>query len=203
MKKEKVEIIKSPAKASNSASGFLKKNAWMSIFESLLMLVLGILLVVFADSIIRIIAYIVGGFLLVKGGYRIINYYMSNGQKDFLNNELLWGIISAIIGIVILVMGEGIANAFRIVAGIWIIYEALVRINTAVKMHSNKITSWRYCMIFALVMLVFGMFITFFEGAVIALIGWMMIVAGIIGIMSDAIFMQYLGLIMQKISNKE
>lgn len=206
--KEKVEIIKRPEEfkqqsAGQNISSILHKKAWTSITESILTLVLGILLAIWPEVIIKAIAYIVGGFLVVKGMYRIISYLMAKGQKDFFNNDLLWGIISTILGVVILVMGEEIAHVFRIVVGIWIIYEALVRLNAAIKMNSINASSWRYALIISLVMLLIGIFVTFFDGAVVVLIGWMLIVAGLIGIVGDAMFMQCVSALAQKVNNSE
>lgn len=181
--KAKVEKIKQP-------SG---KNAWMAVLESLITLVMGIMLVTWPNSIIKIIAYIVGGFLLARGIYSIVTYYASNKVKNgLLDNELMWGIISAVVGLVVMIMGGQIAGVFRIIVGIWIIYEALVRIRNALRLRAASVDNWKYSMIIATAMLCFGLFITFFDGAMIVLIGWMMIIVGVIGVLSDAMFVQYI-----------
>lgn len=193
----KVEIIKRPTeKVSNN----LKQSAWMAVIESLATALIGIFLVAWPNVVIKIIAYIVGIFFVVKGAYQVINYFVTKGQNDFFNNELLAGVISILVGITALIMGEEIANVFRIIIGIWMIYESLVRMNTAIKLHTAGIEAWRYILILALVMLVFGVFITFYSGAVVALIGWMMILVGIVGIVGDVIFIQYVNAIVEKLT---
>ena len=193
----KVEIIKRPTeKVSNN----LKQSAWMAVIESLTTALIGIFLVAWPNVVIKVIAYIVGIFFVVKGAYQVINYFVTKGQNDFFNNELLAGVISILIGITALIMGEEIANVFRIIIGIWMIYESLVRMNTAIKLHAAGIEAWRYILILALVMLVFGVFITFYSGAVVALIGWMMILVGIVGIVGDVIFIQYVNAIVEKLT---
>ena len=193
----KVEIIKRPTeKVSNN----LKQSAWMAVIESLTTALIGIFLVAWPNVVIKVIAYIVGIFFVVKGAYQVINYFVAKGQNDFFNNELLAGVISILIGITALIMGEEIANVFRIIIGIWMIYESLVRMNTAIKLHAAGIEAWRYILILALVMLVFGVFITFYSGAVVALIGWMMILVGIVGIVGDVTFIQYVNAIVEKLT---
>ncbi len=193
----KVEIIKRPTeKVSNN----LKQSAWMAVIESLATALIGIFLVAWPNVVIKVIAYIVGIFFVVKGAYQVINYFVTKGQNDFFNNELLAGVISILVGITALIMGEEIANVFRIIIGIWMIYESLVRMNTAIKLHAAGIEAWRYILILALVMLVFGVFITFYSGAVVALIGWMMILVGIVGIVGDVIFIQYVNAIVEKLT---
>ncbi|MBR2741376.1 DUF308 domain-containing protein [Candidatus Saccharibacteria bacterium] len=193
----KVEIIKRPV---DSIGTSLKQSAWTAILESLATVILGILLIIWPETIIKIIAYIVGVFFVVKGTYQVITYFLVKGQNDFFNNNLLIGIISALIGIAVLVMGEGIASVFRIAIGIWMVYEALIRMNTAIKLHAAGIITWKYVLILALLMLVIGVFITFFEGAVITLIGWMMILTGIIGIIGDGMFIQQVNTLAEKLT---
>ena len=193
----KVEIIKQPAE---NISKNLKQTAWMSVLESLITIILGILLVAFSDTVVGVIACIVGIFLLIKGAYQIINYFVVKGQNDFFNNSLLAGIISMLVGVAMLAMGEGIISVFRIAIGIWIIYEALVHINTAIKLHAASIGIWKYILILALCLLIIGIFITFFEGAVITLIGWMLILGGVIGVVGDVMFVQYVNVLIEKLT---
>lgn len=199
-----VEIIKRPDAGGNQsakkAGQAIKKTAWTAFFESLASIVLGILLIAWPNEVIKIIAFALGAFLVVKGGYRIVNYYLAKGQKDFFNNDLFWGVVSVLAGITIMVLGENIAGAFRIVVGIWIIYEALVRFNTMLKLHAAGVSAWRYTLIVALLMLILGAFVTFYDGAVAVLVGWMMVIAGVVGMVGDVMFMQYVGALVEKLS---
>ena len=149
----KTEIIKRPIE---EVGGDLKKSAWGAVVESIATIVLGLFLVIWPNEVIRAVAYVVGAFFIIKGAYQIINYFLVNGQNDFFNNNLLGGVISLLIGITLLIIGEEIANVFRIVIGIYLIYEALVRINTAIKLHAASIAAWKYVLILALMMLVVG-----------------------------------------------
>lgn len=195
-----MEIIKRPVEKMGES---LKKIAWMAVMESLLTLVLGLFLVVWPETVISTISYVVGGFLIVRGGYQIINYLIVKGQNNFFNNDLLWGVITVLTGVGILVAGEGIANVFRIVVGIWIIYEALARMNTALKLSTAGISAWRYVLILALVMLILGVFVTFNQGAVTVLVGWLMIITGLMGVVGDVVFIQHVNAIVNKVVGKE
>lgn len=195
----KVEIIKRPIER---ISGDIKKTAWSAVIESLALVVLGILFVIWPDTMISILSYVVGTFFIVKGGFQIINYFMDKGQYDFLNNGLLGGVVSVLIGIAALLIGSDIANVFRVIIGIIIIYESLVRINTATKLATAGIDTWKYILIISLIMLVLGIFVTFNSGAVVALVGGLMIATGIIGIIGDVMFIQHVNSIVDKITNK-
>ncbi len=196
----KAEIIKRPLE---QVSGDLKKSAWSAVIESLALIILGILFIVLQDTMVQVLAYIVGAFFIVKGGFQIINYFMEKGQNDFLNNGLLSGVVSVLIGIAALVIGKDIANVFRVIIGIIIIYESLVRINTATKLATAKIPVWKYILIIALVMLVLGVFVTFYEGAVVVLIGWLMIATGLVGIIGDVMFIQHVNQVVDVLTGKQ
>lgn len=195
----KAEIIKHPVEQVGSS---IKKLAWSAVMESLALIILGVLFIVLQDTIVKILAYLIGVFFLVKGGFQIISYYMEKGQNDLFNNGLLSGVISVLIGVALLLVGEDIANVFRVVIGVIIIYESLVRINTASKLSVAKINAWKYILVVALIMLVIGIFVTFNSGAVITLVGWMMIVSGIIGIVGDAVFIQYVNKVVDAFAGK-
>lgn len=195
----KVDIIKHPVEKIGSD---LKKYAWSAIFESLITMVMGVLLIVWPDTVIKVVTYIVGVFFIVKGAYQVINYFLVKGQNDFFNNSLLSGIISVLVGLTLLLIGEEIAHVFRVVIGIWLIYESLVRINTSIKLHAVNISAWKYVLILALFMLIVGIFITFYSGAVVTLIGWMMVLAGIVGVVSDTMFIQYVNKMADALTNR-
>ncbi len=193
----KPEIIKRPIEKVGSN---IKKSAWSAIIESFTLVVLGVLLIIWPDIMIKIVAYLVGAFFIVKGGFQIINYFIEKGQRDYFNNGLLAGVVSALVGIATLIVGEDIAGIFRIIIGIIIIYESLVRINTATKLAAAGISDWKYLTVLSLIMLVLGIFVTFNTGAVIALIGGMMVVTGIIGIIGDAMFIKHVNLVIEKLT---
>lgn len=193
----KMQIIKHPIE---QIGNNVKKSAWSAIAESLITIALGILLIIWPETVIQILAYIIGVFFIIKGGYQIANYFIVKGQRDFFNNDLLFGVISLLVGITALILGEDLASVFRIVIGIWVIYEALTRINIATKLAAAEINSWRYVLVLAILMLILGFIITFTEGAVTVIVGWMMIATGFIGIVGDVMFIQHINQIIDKVT---
>ena len=55
----------------------------MAVLESLVVGVLGVLLLINPDGILKLIFYVVGIFLMIKGVYKIINYFAVHGKYDF------------------------------------------------------------------------------------------------------------------------
>lgn len=198
-KTPKAEIIRRPIER---ISADIKKSAWSAAVESLVILIFGILMVVWPDITIIVIANILGVIFIISGIYQVINYFVVKGQNDFFNNSLLSGVLALLVGIAALVIGEDLANVFRIIIGIWMIYESLVRMNTAIKLHSVGVKSWSYVLIIAICMLAVGIFVTFNTGAVITLIGWMMILSGIFGIVGDIMFIQHVNAVADVLTGK-
>lgn len=195
----KVEIIKRPVE---KISWDIKKSAWSAAIESLMVMIFGILLVAWPDITVLVVANVLGAIFIISGIYQIINYFVVKGQNDFFNNGLLIGVVALLLGIAAIVIGEDIANVFRIIIGIWMIYESLVRVNTAIKLHAVNVKVWSYILIIALVMLALGIFITFNSGAIVQLIGWIMILIGAIGIIGDIMFLQQTNIVIDKILKK-
>lgn len=191
----KAEIINRPVE---QVGNDIKKSAWLAVIESLTIIIMGVLFIAWPDYMVRIISYIFGIFFIIKGAFQIINYFVEKGQNDFFNNELLVGVISVLLGVAAIAVGAEIANVFRVVLGIWLVYESLVRINTAIKLSAAGILVWRYILLIGLGILLLGVFVVFNDVTVV--IGWMMIIAGIIGIFGDVLFMQQIDNLISKIT---
>ena len=104
-----------------------KSTNWLSILESVVIGVLGVFLITNPTWITQIIFYIIGIFLMVKGVYKIVNYFVVHGKSDFYNNDLLYGVIALIFGILIVILWEKLSDAIGIVVGAWMIYGTLER----------------------------------------------------------------------------
>ena len=197
----KSKFIKRSIRVSGNTEYFashVKKAAWSAIVESLALIIMGLLFAFWPDTMIRVIAYIIGVFFILKGIYSAAIYYSEKGQNDFFNNDLLFATIFILMGIVSLVLGENIAGIFRVIIGIIIIYESLVRVNAAMKLSSVGVPSWKYTLILALMMMALGIFVTFYTGAVITLIGGLMIATGVIGIVGDIMFAKHVNTVVDK-----
>ena len=170
----------------------LKSVGWMAILESLVIGVLGIVLLWHPEGVLKAIFYVVGIFLIIKGVYKILNYFATHGQYDFYNNDLLYGIIALVFGVIAVVLWEELGGVIGLVVGAWMIYGALVRINTAIKMRTAGIREWFYVLVLELVMLALGIYMIINMEAVMAVVGWVMIAAAVVGILDDLMFIRHL-----------
>lgn len=188
--------------SSRKAQGFempiirrAKSTSWLAILESLIVGALGVMFLIDSDGVKKTIFYIVGIFLIIKGVYKIINFFAVRGKYDFYNNDLLYGIIALVFGIIAVVLWESLGKVISVVVGAWIIYGALVRLNTAIKMRSMGVQEWFYVLLFSLIMMALGIYMVVSVNALPVLIGWVMILASAIGIVDDIFFIRNLDLI--------
>lgn len=169
-----------------------KSSGWLAILESLVIGALGIILIWNPDWIMQVIFYVVGIFLMVKGVYKIVNFFAVHGKYDFYNNDLLYGIVALVFGVLAVVLWEQLSGAIGIVVGAWMIYGALVRMNTAIKLHAAGVKSWFYVMLLSLVMLALGIYMIINFGVMIVVVGWVMVAGAIIGVIDDIMFLRHI-----------
>lgn len=166
----------------------LKKSGWVSIIESLAFAILGIVLVCKPEEIMAIISYIIGAIFIAVGVIKILNYIQANGKNELFNYELLYGIMSAIIGIVIIVHANILSTIFAIIIGIWIIYSSIIRAFTALKLKAINTNVWIYSLVLAGIMFICGLYIIFNSGIIVTTIGIIMVIYAIIDIIENIIF---------------
>lgn len=166
----------------------LKKSGWMSIAESLVFAILGIILIWQKDAIMSMIAYILGAVFILLGIIKVINYVQTKSKSDLYNYELVYGIMAVIIGIVIMVYSGTISKIFGIIIGMWIVYSSVVRASSALKLKQIKSNIWIYSLVIAIIMLICGLVVIFNTGAIPATIGAIMITYAILDIIENVIF---------------
>jgi len=165
----------------------LRKTGWVSMIESIIFAIFAIILIINPASTLNIIADILGVVFIVFGISKIVNYFLSKGKLDFYNYDIIFGIMAAVIGIVTIACSESIANVFRIIIGIWIVYSALIRINFSIKLKTMNTDAWIYSLVLAIIMLLCGLYVALNS---VAIIGAFMLVYAIIDIIENIIFMK-------------
>ena len=142
----------------------LKKSGWIGIIESVVFAILGIILIANPEQTVKVISYILGAGFIILGVYKIIGYIRDKGEKDLYNYELIYGIMIIVIGLISIVYSSTIAIIFRIIIGIWIIYSAVIRASSSLKLKAVKSNIWVYTLILAVVMFICGLYIVLNEG---------------------------------------
>ncbi len=168
----------------------LKKTGWISILESLVFGILGAIVIWKPEETIKVISYVLGIIFITIGILKIINYFLTKEKYDFYNYDLIYGLMTCVLGIVTIVYSNTISSILRIIIGIWIIYSSFIRMNLSLELRSLKVKIWIYSLILAIVMLMCGLFVIMNSGTIITTIGIMMVVYAVIDIVENVIFMR-------------
>ena len=113
---------------------FLKKAGWTSILTSIILAILGLIMIFNPDTTMQFISTILGIIFIVIGIIKIANYFISRGNSTLFANDISWGLVAVILGLVTIVYSSTIESIFRIMIGIWIIYSGFTRFSLSFKL---------------------------------------------------------------------
>ena len=138
----------------------LKKTGLISIIESIVFIILGIILITKADLAVRVISYVLGLLFIVYGGIKVFQgIQLQKNNYEAYNYELVFGLMLIVIGVVTMYYGSAIETILRIIIGIWIIYSSLIKFTLTLKMRQLELRVWGYSFILSIVMFLCLLFI--------------------------------------------
>ena len=167
----------------------LKKTGVTSLVTSIIFAILGIILIANPEGTIKFIAIILGVIFGLVGLYKIVNYIENKGKYDFYNNDIAYGVIAIVLGIVTICYSTQIGAIFRIIIGLWIVYSAILRINLSIKLKTIASNVWIYSLIIALIMDFCGIFIIYNSGAVIVTLGIVVVIYSVLDAIESIMFL--------------
>lgn len=155
----------------------MKSFGKSSMFTSIVLFFLGMLLIFQSEATITTISYIIGAILIAAGAFALIRYISINTKGlDSTDLDILYGIVSIILGILIITNPHAIANIIPIILGIAIIISSASKIQCAFNLKNANNEIWKATMIIAIISTICGVILLFnpFAGAV-----WIMRIVGI------------------------
>ena len=79
---------------------FLKKVGWTSIITSLALAIIGLIMIFNPETTMQFISTILGLFFIIIGIIKVFNYFITKENSSLFTNDIAWGIISIIVGLV-------------------------------------------------------------------------------------------------------
>ena len=166
----------------------LKKTGYTSIITSLVLGILGLVMFMYSEATLKIIAYVLGAILMLTGIIKIIGYFTQKGSYDLFNYELVYGIISILFGLVVATHTETLESLIGIILGVWIIYSSLMRFGLSLKLKAFEAKSWIAMLIVAVLMMICGIYIMFTPDIIIATLGLIILAYSIMDIIEGIAF---------------
>ncbi len=170
-------------------NSFIEKIVKSSILESIGLIILGILLFFYSELTIVSISYIIGGILVALGVMALIKY-VNNLNKNVKNElDIVYGIGTIILGIIVISNPKAIASIIPFIIGIVIIINSSAKLEYSLELRKSGNELWKSTMIMAVLTLICGVFLVFnpFSGAefLTKIVGCVLLIYGIIDLTSS------------------
>ncbi len=171
---------------------FIKKVGLTSILTSIVFALIGLIMICYPTTTMKFISTIIGVFFIVVGVIKLINYFVGKGNDSTLfTNDIAWGLMAIILGLVTIVYSSAIESILRIMIGIWIIYSGFMRFTLSFRLKETIDTKlWAFVLVLAVAMIVGGMYVTFYPGALVVTLGVIILVYAIVDLIESFIFMR-------------
>ena len=169
-----------------------KKATIANVFVSIAFILLGLMLTFKPNVTLSVIVNVIGIIIVAFGVLKLFNYFKLKTDFAVFEYDLLFGIIGIVLGIVIMVFGKEVAALFRVIIGIWIIYNAILRMQLSLYLKKVNSSAWIYTIAFAILILLCGIYITFRANAIISTIGIVMIVYAVMDLIENMITLKNL-----------
>lgn len=184
----------------------MKKFFRSSMITSMILAILGFLLIFQSEATIISISYIIGGILIAIGALAIVKFLknINNISKDGL--DIVYGIVTIILGIIVIRNPEGIASIIPIVLGISIIISSATKLQYSFELKANNNKLWKTTMVISLISTLCGIVLLFnpFKGAVMftKVVGTFIVIYSVLDMISTFTIKRNVTLIHEAIEEK-
>ena len=169
----------------------MKKFFRSSLVSSITLFVLGVLIIFKSEVTIIAISYLVGGVLIALGAFAIIQFIKNieiSGKNDL---DILYGVVTIILGLLIVKNPKLIASVLPIIIGVAIIINSSTKLQYAFELKKENNQQWKTTMVISIISVICGVILLFnpFKGAVIITqtIGIFIIIYAVLDIVSTSI----------------
>ena len=159
-----------------------------SILGAIALLVLGILLIFESEATIVTISYVIGGVLVAIGVLALLKFYKEVKDNQDTGMDLVYGIISVVLGIIVISNPKAVASIIPIVMGLIIIINSGTKLQYSIELKKNNNNLWKSTMVLSLISTLCGVLLIFnpFKGAAFLtrLIGFLILLYAVLDIIS-------------------
>lgn len=149
---------------------------------SLIMIILGLILYVNPEVAMKTVSWLIGIIFIVVGALSIYSY-IKKDRITLLTFNLIYGIISALVGLFIILNPFAIANILTVSLGIWLIISGGLKINYGVRLKTIKEQAWSLTLVVGIISILFGLMVIlnpFSKLILVEVIGLFLVVYGIV-----------------------
>jgi len=183
-------VIKMANGLRNSIENMYKRMIWYSIGTALITIITGIVLLLVPELSGKVLGIIVGIIFLIEGINSIYKYFHREGAKLY-NLNLVFGVIYAVLGVVIILVPSSVVEFITICLGIYMIVNGASKVNYALWLKRGNEDSWLITLATGILVAIVGVLVIFNPFASLTLTklaGAFLIITGILDFMDTILF---------------
>lgn len=166
----------------------LKKIAYTSLVQDLIVLIFAIILLNMKGFIFDIIAIFIGAFFIFKGVVGICRYAIAKGLSDLYKNELTFGLISILLGLLIIIARNAFGWLINTCIAIFIIYSAIKNFAVSMEMRTLDLRPWIVMALISVLMVIFGIYIFANKNIIVSAYAIYLIIYSIMDVIESVLF---------------
>ena len=174
----------------NSIENMYKRMIMYSIITAILTMITGIVLLLVPELSGKVLGVIVGIIFLIAGINSIYKYFHREGAKLY-NLNLIFGVIYAVLGVVIILMPSSVIEFITVCLGLYMIVNGASKINYGLWLKKGSEDSWLITLATGILVAIIGVLVIFNPFASLTLTkiaGAFLVITGILDFMDTILF---------------
>ena len=166
----------------------MKKFFRSSLISSIILMIIGVLLILQSEITIITISYLIGTLLIAMGAIALIKFIKNINNVNREELDIFYGVVTIILGVIVVYNPEAIASIIPIIIGIGIIINSATKLQYAIELKQSLNSQWKITVIISIISAVCGVILICnpFKGAVVIMqiIGGFIVAYSILDIIS-------------------
>lgn len=166
----------------------MKKFFRSSLISSIILMIIGVLLILQSEITIITISYLIGTLLIAMGAIAIIKFIKNINNVAREELDIFYGVVTIILGVIVVYNPEVIASIIPIIIGIGIIINSATKLQYALELRESLNNQWKTTVVISIISAVCGVILICnpFKGAVVIMqiIGGFIVAYSILDIVS-------------------
>lgn len=174
----------------NSIENMYKRMIIYSLLTALLTIIMGIVLLLLPNATNKVVGIIVGIIFLIEGINSVYKYFHREGAKLY-NLNLIFGVLYALLGVVIIIYPFTVVEFVTVCLGIYMIINGASKVNYALWLKRGNEESWLITLATGILIAIVGILVIFNPFASLTLTklaGAFLIITGILDFMDTILF---------------
>lgn len=174
----------------NSIENMYKRMIIYSLLTALLTIIMGIVLLLLPNATNKVVGIIVGIIFLIEGINSVYKYFHREGAKLY-NLNLIFGVLYALLGVVIILYPFTVVEFVTVCLGIYMIINGASKVNYALWLKKGNEESWLITLATGILIAIVGILVIFNPFASLTLTklaGAFLIITGILDFMNTILF---------------